>query len=210
MSKVFRKDIDLVTKPVLSARDLFLKIAEAFGEIASKTSKKKQVFFRYNPLKRSAEKLIDEKCVRILKRIDAHLIREYEGAALAASGDNPDGTRHTFISLRTMWEHIQEVLAPVDKTMLWLLETKRVGEAYVYTKDAKRRPTTFARFTYMFRDLLGDDFSDYCNQVVKALKSFVGYLNKVHSHLLVMAKSRLQKIFRMGNGNIHHLEPVVC
>ncbi|MFA9394746.1 MAG: hypothetical protein ACERJ1_08530 [Halodesulfovibrio sp.] len=150
--------------------------------------------------------LICSNCLKIIKRIDPQLIQEYIGAAKAATSRNPDRARHTFISLRTLWEQILTRLAPPDSSLKWLQKTNRVSAEYIYIKAEKRCPTKFGRLLFIFREVIADEDKLY-SPLVKGLKAYLEKLNEVHKHLL--KSSKLKRFFKLGNTHLNTLEPVV-
>ncbi|TIH17178.1 hypothetical protein D0S45_08440 [Marinifilum sp. JC120] len=150
------------------------------------------------------QELIDDNCVKILKKIDPTLIQQYIGAARAASGNNPDRTRHTFISMRTMWEQILSKIAPSKQATKWLKTNGFVSGDYIHDDKATR----FGRLYYAFRNQLTEMLEGILIHQIKAIKNFIKSLNKVHKSALNLTKKKLKSFFMLGNSQLSSLRTI--
>ena len=150
------------------------------------------------------KELVDGSCIKILERIDPKLIRQYIGAAHAASGDNPDRTRHTFISMRTMWEQILSKIAPSKQATRWLKENGFISGEYIH----EGRATKFGRLYYAFRNQLTEMLEGILLHQIKAINKFLKKLNKVHKSALSLTKKKLKSFFMLGNSQLSSLQTI--
>lgn len=150
------------------------------------------------------KELVDGSCIKILEKINPTLIQQYIGAARAASGDNPDRTRHTFISMRTMWEQILSKIAPSKQATKWLKDNGFISGEYI----DKDRATKFGRLYYAFRNQLTEMLEGILIHQIKAINKFLKKLNKVHKSALSLTKKKLKSFFLLGNSQLSSLRTI--
>lgn len=114
-------------------------------------------------------------CIPLLHRVDPKLARLYIGARDALNSDNPDRSRHCFISLRELLNHLLRRLAPDDHVISWISDTKQ--EQYFLHNG---RPTKRARYSFICRHLSNAPLVAFLEFDTQALMKHIDFLNKVH------------------------------
>ncbi|TIH19253.1 hypothetical protein D0S45_03475 [Marinifilum sp. JC120] len=162
------------------------------------------------------KELIDNNCIYVLKKINPELTQLYLGSAQSIAGNNVDRTRHTFSSIRTMWEEILSHLAPESDVLVWLENTKRSSYQYIYEKYKKHKgkvvavnmPTRLGRLLYAFRNQLSDSFFKIISKQVEAIKNYIEELNLVHKSFLNFTRKKLKSFFMLGNTQLSSLRSI--
>jgi hypothetical protein len=101
----------------------------------------------------------------LLERVDARLLKLYEGARNAIESGNPDRVRHAAISLRELVTQIIHRLAPDEDFFKWNQDGDNV-------KDG--RPTRKGRLLFICRGINHGPFAEFVDKDVSAALTFLG------------------------------------
>ncbi|ACS79339.1 hypothetical protein [Maridesulfovibrio salexigens] len=200
-AKMITFDSSAREKLKAGVRDLITKdrLAEAIKSLLGKTEHTKQT------RRIDYRELVDDGCINVLTKMNPELVQQYLGAAQAAAGNNVDKTRHTLVSLRTMWEQILSKIAPPAKSLEWLKREGKASKDFIYIKDGEERATKLGRLLYAFRKCLSHDMISAVKNQVKTIKCYLDQLNRVHKSVLNFAKDKLKKFFLLGNTQLNSL-----
>ena len=105
----------------------------------------------------------------ILMKLNEKYANLWNGAIQSKFSDNPDKIRHYCISIRELFTHIINDLAPDDKIKEWTQDPK------LYNNNA---PTKKARILYIFRELNNDQFLSSIEENINFFLNIIEILNK--------------------------------
>jgi hypothetical protein len=99
-----------------------------------------------------------------LPKIDSGLYRMWQGAIEAYHSENTDKIRHFVTSIRELFTHLMQKLAPDKEIRSWTSEESLFHE---------KRPTRKARLLYICRNISNDPFNKFVNKDVEATLAFI-------------------------------------
>lgn len=111
-------------------------------------------------------------CISLLERVDPALAKAYRGAREAIESGSADRARHVLISLRELWTHLLQRLAP-DEAVL-----RKSGNDAALVSNG--RPTRRARVLYICRHVNHTPLSDFVAHDTQALVKMIEFFNRVH------------------------------
>ena len=132
-------------------------------------------------------------CIFLLEEVDPDLEKAYAGAFDAQRGTNPDRARHILTSLRELWDHLLQKIAPCKHVREWI--PKDTDELL----DDDRKPTRRARVLFVCRDLNHDPLTDF---IVKDTDAFIAYykvLNRLHDLESRLSEKQLSALLLRTN-----------
>ncbi len=113
-------------------------------------------------------------CIPLLEEVDPDLAKAYEGALDAQRGTNPDRERHILTSLRELWNHLLQKIAPCTHVREWIpKDTDDLLDDY-------GKPTRRARVLFIYRDLNHDPLTDFIVKDIDAFMTYYKVLNSLH------------------------------
>ena len=106
----------------------------------------------------------------LLDKLNSDFITLLQGARQSLESSNPDRARHLAVSLRELFAHVLQALAPDDSVRSWC------NDPDYY--DEKGRPTRRARLFYVSRALNQDPFSRFVEKDIDTLLEFLGLFQR--------------------------------
>lgn len=106
---------------------------------------------------------------QFLPQINPGLLTMWQGANDAYYSDNRDKVRHFMVSLRELFTHVMQNLAPDKEIVNWSSNPKNFD---------KGRPTRKARLSYIYRNISNDEFHNFVNSDVETTLSFINIFQK--------------------------------
>lgn len=104
-----------------------------------------------------------------LPRLDPRLLKLWKGAIEAYHSNNSDRIRHFSASLRELFTHVIQRLAPDPEIKKWS------SDPNLYSKN---RPTRKARLLYICRNIKSDPFNSFVDLDINTTLSFIDIFQK--------------------------------
>lgn len=123
----------------------------------------------------------------LLQRVNAELVRPYQGIKDAMRGDSVDRTRHVLSSARELWTHLLHHLAPNDLVTLWA-ESK--GPELIQND----RPTRQARLLYICRNIDQAPLTGFVSADEKAFREHFNLFQRVHQLTPELSERQLRAV----------------
>ena len=134
----------------------------------------------YKKLNFSIEEIESEvdECESLLMQINHNLVLPYRGAQTALVSKGPDYQRHFLISLREMFTHLLQRLAPDDKVRNW--EPDNNNEVIYHKKGTEYHITRRGRILYVCRKINCAPLSDFVDADIKTYLGLFDVLQRTH------------------------------
>ena len=108
--------------------------------------------------------------------MDDSLVQLWEGARGAFDSSNPDRVRHFAVSLRELFTHVLQQLAPDDKVRQWSTSPDLFSD---------NRPTRKARLLFICRDISNGSFIDFIEKDIAAVLELVKLFQRATHQVIV-------------------------
>lgn len=125
-------------------------------------------------------------CIELLQEVDPDLTLPYKGAHASFKGSNDDRARHVLTSLRELWHHLLQRLAPDEDVLKWVPR----NDKELLKEDGK--PTRKARILYIFQNLNYDPLTDFIDKDTQALLKLMSLFNRLHELKLKLTDQQLR------------------
>ncbi len=99
--------------------------------------------------------------------LDSGYYKMWKGAVVAYGSNNPDRIRHFSVSIRELFTHILDKLAPNKDILIWTNDPKMYYEKYPKT------PTRKAKLLYICRNINQDTFKTFLEKDIDATYEFL-------------------------------------
>ncbi|MBK8522461.1 MAG: hypothetical protein IPL54_16940 [Chitinophagaceae bacterium] len=100
-----------------------------------------------------------------LPKVNAGLIKLWQGAIEAYNSNNTDRARHFMTSLRELFTHVMHNLAPDNEITAWTQNPDHFHNG---------RPTRKTRLSYIYRNIANDNFTKFVDKDIDATLLFIG------------------------------------
>ena len=114
--------------------------------------------------------------VELLGDLDPSLVQVYTGAYQALQGDNPDRQRHVLTSLRTLWDEVFRLLAPIGDVLTWVSSRGLTDQDYLY----EGKPTRRAKLEYVLRYISAKPLSKFVKADIEAEIRLRNLYDRIH------------------------------
>lgn len=104
-----------------------------------------------------------------LPKVDQGLIKMWKGAVEALNSSNSDRIRHFVTSIRELYTHLLQILAPDEQIKSWSTS----AEDFV-----NGRPTRKARLSFICRSISDEPFKKFVNKDIDATLAFIDLFQK--------------------------------
>ncbi len=118
----------------------------------------------------------------LLADLDVNLVQLWQGANQALDSSNVDRSRHFLISLRELFTHILDQLAPGEQVRAWTASPEHFD---------KGRPTRKARLLFICRDINYGPFSTFVQKDIESVLEFWEILNRAHQVAIPFTQRQL-------------------
>lgn len=133
----------------------------------------------------------------MLQEIDDGLVDMLDGAEKALGSSNPDKIRHFGTSLRELFTHVLNQLAPNEQVAKWTDDKSHFHD---------ERPTRRAKILYISRGLNNKKFQEFLDADVKSVLSFIYLFQGItHSIKSNYTDQQLKGILIKMKGTLHFL-----
>jgi len=123
----------------------------------------------------------------LLQRVDADLVRPYQGIKDAMRGDSVDRARHVLVSARELWTHLLHHMAPNELVAQWA-EGK---DPELVRND---RPTRQARLLYICRRIDQEPLTGFVSADERAFREHFNLFHRVHQLTPELSDRQLRAI----------------
>jgi Predicted pPIWI-associating nuclease len=117
----------------------------------------------------------------LLNEFNPSLLSSWHGAKQAYESKNADYVRHVSVSLRELFTHVLDQLAPDPDVRLWTEDPRHYHD---------RRPTRKARLLYVCRSISSDPFADFVKKDVDAALAFLSVFQKTTHELATLLSDK--------------------
>lgn len=130
-----------------------------------------------------------------LPRLDTGLTKMWHGANAALSSSNPDKVRHFSASIRELFTHVIDILAPDEQIKKWSNDSSLFD---------KGKPTRKARLLFICRNISNDPMTKFVEKDASATVEFLGLFQEgTHAitasfseHQLIALKARAESTLK--------------
>ena len=129
--------------------------------------------------------------VTLLKQVDPELVPLYSGAREDLYGDNPDRKRHVLVSLRELWIHLLDTLAPKRDVLDWLCKHGTSDDL-----DSKGGPKRHAKIRYILRSVSQKPLAKFVRDDAAAFENLYQLYHRLHEKTPNLTDKQLLAIFR--------------
>jgi hypothetical protein len=120
------------------------------------------------PKKNRKEELLSS-IDKYLPKVHGKLLDNWNGAIQAYDSNNSDRKRHFMCSIRELFTHLLQILAPEDDIIKWICDPSYFHEG---------KPTRKARIEYICRNIKGKRFVEFKKNEIKAVLTFINILQE--------------------------------
>ena len=121
----------------------------------------------------------------LLINVDPRLLRIWRGAKESIISSNPDRIRHLLISLRELFTHLLQILAPDGELLLWSKDPIN------YHND---KPTRKSRLKYICRKINQQPLCEFVDKDIDSILSYIDVLQRNHQIEINMKDSQLKSL----------------
>ena len=129
--------------------------------------------------------------VDLLNQVDPALVPMYSGACEDLYGGNPDRKRHVLVSLRELWIHLLDSIAPVGEVKDWIWKHGTLDDI-----DKNCRPKRHAKIRYILRGVNQKPLKDFVQDDATTFENLYQLYNKLHGKTPNLTEPQLLAIFR--------------
>ena len=130
--------------------------------------------------------------------INPKLLQLWHGAVKATESNNPERTRHALTSLRALFDHLLDVLAPKERVSKWITDPKDFMD-----KASSKEPTRRARLKFIYASIDTPEFGAFLKADITSVLSLYAVFNDgTHGLDSAYSDAQLYMIFRRFEGAI--------
>ena len=129
--------------------------------------------------------------VALLDLVDPELVPIFSGAREDLYGGNPDRKRHVLVSLRELWIHLLDIIAPEPDVKVWISKHGTSEDL-----DRNGGPTRHAKIRYILRFVAHYPMKKFVQNDATAFEELYQLYHKLHGKNPNLTDCQLLAIFR--------------